>query len=306
VVDAHSLELLETEQGELAVADAGRDQDRPAADLLPALEPDDVMPLAPVERCRLCRDADAGAELLRLDDRPLRELGAGDRRDAQPAEQGLRLLVLLQVDEPVRQPVAGGELPQPSRVRRVPRAHDSEARPELDQDRPAEQVGPQDQVPEHGVPRDELAQALDRHDEHLAGLHHLRGDERGLAGEQVELAHEAAGAVGTEHALLLAPAPLEDRHQAFQDHDEVVVRVALPVQHVAGEGAPPLALLGEGLDLRVVEPRVRPVAVGRLGQRRRPCRLHRFHPAPPSWSRPPPWRPAAAAGGGRPHPCAGC
>ena len=54
--------------------------------------------------------------------------------------------VLLQVDPGVRQPVAGGELAQPAGVRRVPRPDDPDAGHRADQQLPAAQEGPQDEV----------------------------------------------------------------------------------------------------------------------------------------------------------------
>jgi hypothetical protein len=72
-------------------------------------------------------------------------------------EQLLGLPVPLQVDPAVRQQVAGGELEQPLGVGREARADDPEADAELDQDRAADEVGPQHQVAERRVLGDQLA-----------------------------------------------------------------------------------------------------------------------------------------------------
>ena len=63
--------------------------------------------------------------------------------------------------------------------------------PQADQHRAADEERAQDQVAEAGVVRDELAQPLRGDGEDLAGLADDRGEERRLAGEQVELAQEA-------------------------------------------------------------------------------------------------------------------
>src|SRR5437879_1405741 len=62
------------------------------------------------------------------------------RRHAEPLEQRLGGRVVLQVDPGVRYPVAGGELPQPPGVRRVPRTDDPDAG-----HRPDERVPPADE-----------------------------------------------------------------------------------------------------------------------------------------------------------------
>ena len=90
----------------------------------------------------------------------------------------------------------------------------------------------QDQVPEHEIVRDDLAQPLLRDDQHLAGLAHDRGHEHRLTGDQPQLAEEPSRSVDPDH--LLADARLLDhRHLPLQDHEEIAVAVTLPVEHVA-------------------------------------------------------------------------
>ena len=336
-----------------------------------AVQLDHVVPVAPLQRDRLGRDVDAGAELLRLDDGSAGQLRAGDPRgeaqvvldpgrgprlaarrhriqhdggqalrgavdgggqpgragadddqvagdrararveqadaagqlgvarvaqhllpppdhhrrvlglDTQLAEQLLGLLVPLQVDPAVRQEVAGGELQQPPGVGREARADDPEANTELDQDRAADEIGPQHQVAEGRVLGDQLAQALHRHGQDLAGLLDHRRQQRGLVGEQAQLAEEPAGPVHGDHPLGPATLLLDDRHRPREDHEEVVVLVALPVEDLAWPRGSPLAVGGQGLQLLVAQPRVRPLEVRCLGQRRRVGRGHVHHPVPP-------------------------
>jgi hypothetical protein len=78
VVDTSSLELREAWHVELAVAGAGRDQDRPCGYRRPVVERDEVVPVFLLERGRLGRYANSRAELLRLDDRPICQLRARD------------------------------------------------------------------------------------------------------------------------------------------------------------------------------------------------------------------------------------
>jgi hypothetical protein len=68
------------------------------------------------------------------------------RPDPETTEQCLGLLILLRVDPPVRQPVAGGELAQPPGIRRVAGADDPEPCAQANQQRAADQAGPQNQV----------------------------------------------------------------------------------------------------------------------------------------------------------------
>ena len=195
------------------------------------------------------------------------------RSHAELAQQRLRLPGPPRVDPAVRQPVAGRELAQPPRVRRVARADDPEAGAEPDQQRAPEQVGAQDEVAERRVVRRQLAQPLDRHGEHLARLDDHRREERGLAGEQAELAEEAARTV---HARARAsgrrrrrppPCPRGRRRSRSP--------VALAEQHVAGLGAAPLAVARQRFDLPLAQPRERAVAVRRLRRRlRRGRRVH--------------------------------
>jgi hypothetical protein len=70
------------------------------------------------------------------------------RGNAQLAQQALRCEVGLDVDEPVRQPVATGELPQPMGVGGEPGPDDPEPGLLRDHQRPPEEIGPQDLVAE--------------------------------------------------------------------------------------------------------------------------------------------------------------
>ena len=64
-----------------------------------------------------------------------------------------------------------------------------------------------------------------------------RGQEDGLAGQEVQLADEPGGAV-TDH---LVTGRVEDGHLAFEDRDERVASVADAEQHVTDVGGPLLA-----------------------------------------------------------------
>ena len=181
--------------------------------------------------------------------------------DAELAQQRLGVRVLLEVDPVVWQAVARGELADPARVGRVARADDAKARPQPDEHGPAQEERAQDQVAEVRVVGDELAQPFGRHGEDLAVLHDHRGQERSLAGEQIQLAEEAALSVHADRALATAVMALDDRDLARQDHEEVVAGVTLAEEHVAALDATALADRLERRELAVVEPRERAGAV---------------------------------------------
>ena len=196
------------------------------------------------------------------------------RRHTEAVQQRLRFRVLLDIDPAVRQPVACGELTEPSRVRGEARADDLQAGAQPDQELAPQHVGAQDQVPEHRVEQRPLAQPLDRHDEHRARLDDLRREERGLPGQQAQLAEEAARPVHGDEARSGTVA-VADRDLAGEHDEEVVAPVALAEQHLARLGPAPLAVARQRFDLPLSEPRERAVAVRRLRRRlRRGRRVH--------------------------------
>jgi hypothetical protein len=147
----------------------------------------------------------------------------------EPAQERLGLRVLVEVDPAMRQPVAGGEVAQPTRVTRVAGPDDRQPGALADEVPATNQERAHDHVADAGVARHQLTQPLDGHGQDLAGLGGRGGHERRLAGEQTELAEEAAGAVDGQDALLVG-----DRHLAVEDHGQVLQSVALLEQHVAG------------------------------------------------------------------------
>ena len=129
VVDAHALELLETRHVEPAIASPGGDDHRVRDDPRALREFDDVGVLL-AERGGVRGHDDARAELLGLDDRARCELAARDpRREAEVIldprrrsrlQELSRPLVVLDVEPAVRNPDEREEIPQASRVGRVP------------------------------------------------------------------------------------------------------------------------------------------------------------------------------------------
>src|SRR3954471_929731 len=94
------------------------------------------------------------------------------------------------------------------------------------------------------------------------------GEERGLPGEEAQLAEEAPRAVDGDQALVVA-FPLDDGHLALQDDDEGVILGALAEQDLARRRRPRASHRPEAREMLVVEPWVGAVVVGRLGQRGR-------------------------------------
>jgi len=187
------------------------------------------------------------------------------RLDAEAAYELVRLGVGLQVDPPVRQPVARGELAQPPGVGRVARADDPQPRAELDVQRAADQQRPQDQVAQLRVVDDEPAQQVDRDHEHLAGLAGDGGDRDRPPGHLPQLADEAVRAVDRQQAGV-RPGAVEHRHRPGQHHHQVGIDVAGPEQHLVrlDRPGPPAAL--QRADLLGRQPGVRAVQVRRLGK----------------------------------------
>ena len=166
----------------------------------------------------------------------------------------------------MRQPVARRELAQAARVGREPRADDREAGAEADEQLAPQQVGAEHEIGEPAVRQDQRAQALHGHDQHLAGLHDHGAVERVLAGQQAELAEEAARPVDRDDPLVALPELVDDGHQALQDDEEVVAVVALVEQDLPRLDAAPLALGLQPCELLLAEARICAVAVGRLGE----------------------------------------
>ena len=114
----------------------------------------------------------------------------------------------------------------------------------LEQFAPLDEGGEQ-HVGEGAVLEEEAAQrfAVDLDVAHRLGDD--RGEEDGLAGEQVHLAEEAGGAVADD----LAAGRVEDRRLALADRDERVGLVADLEEHVADGSGLLLAVPGEQVEL---------------------------------------------------------
>ena len=82
------------------------------------------------------------------------------RRHTELGEQRLGPGIAVQIEPPVRKPVAGREVPDPAGVRGVPGVDDPQPGPEPNQDRPADQVGAQDEVADALVAGDEFPEPL--------------------------------------------------------------------------------------------------------------------------------------------------
>jgi hypothetical protein len=156
------------------------------------------------------------------------------RRQAELGRHSLGRRVGLEVQPPVREPVAGREVPDPPGVRGVFRADDAQADAEPDQDRAAQQVGTEDEVAERRITVHQVPELADRDREHLARVQGHRGVVGALAGQQAELAEEPAAAVDGDDAFLGRPVPLDRRHLPGQDDEEVAVPVALGEQDIPG------------------------------------------------------------------------
>jgi hypothetical protein len=183
------------------------------------------------------------------------------RLEPELAHERLDPGVLFEVEKAVRKAVAREEHPEPLRVAREARADHSRPCAQPDQERPAREVGTQDQVGEALLVVDQLTQARTGNLQHLPRLDDARGQVNRLTGQQVQLAEKAALAVDSDRLLVRAACVLDDRHLARKDDEEVVARVAIGEQHLSGRDCAPHAVLFEGRDRLVAQPWERTLGV---------------------------------------------
>ncbi len=190
-----------------------------------------------------------------------------DRRlvwlNGKAAEQGLRLVVLLEVDPLMGQAVAGQELAQAPGLGRKPRADQLDPRADADQDRTPGHECAQNHIAEGLVLGDDLAQHIQRNLDHLAPVTDDAGEIEPLADQQAELAEEAVLALDRNDPVLLAVA-LNDRDRSRLDDEEVAAVVARGKQNLAGLDRAQATELAKSRPLIVVETGEGSVTVGRL------------------------------------------
>src|ERR1700675_1231226 len=100
-----------------------------------------------------------------------------------PTAAATRLAEPLRTSPTAKMP---GRLPDPGGVRGVPGADDPQPGPEPNQDRPADQVGAQDEVADALVAGDDFPEPAGRHGEDLALVHGHGGVVGALPGQQAE------------------------------------------------------------------------------------------------------------------------
>ncbi len=159
----------------------------------------------------------------------------------QPLEQDRGLGVGRRVARRVGEAEAFGEVDQAAGLLQVRGPDDLHPDPLhlLQHFAPLDEGGEQ-QVGERGVVEEQAPQRLRGRPRCSASVGHDRGEEDGLAGEQVHLAEEAAGSVADD----LAAGGVENRGLALEDRDERVGLVADPEQLLADRGGALLAVLG--------------------------------------------------------------
>ena len=157
------------------------------------------------------------------------------RAQAHAGQQHADVLGILEVDPGVGQVRTGRERPQRHGLLGVARADDAHGlgRVAVPQELTTGDEGAEDGVGEIGPGAHQVAELLRWDDQHPSGSADPGAEPRPLAGEQAELAEEAALAVAGDDDLLGALAA-HDLGLALQDHDEVVGVVAGTEQHLAG------------------------------------------------------------------------
>lgn len=186
------------------------------------------------------------------------------RTDREAAQQRLGLLVRLQIDPAVRQPVAGGELAQPPGVGRIARADDAETGALPDEEGAAAQAGAQHHITKDGVPGHQVTQLIHGQGEDLAGVPHHGGVEGHLSVQEAEFADEAARAMHTQQAFTGCAVALDDGDRATEDDVERLAPLPLPDQHVTGVNRAPPAMLRQAGHLVVRQAGIGAVDVGGL------------------------------------------
>ena len=174
--------------------------------------------------------------------------------------------ISLQVDEPVREAVANGELPQPLGVAREARPHDPETLASLDEHRSAGQVGTQYDVSELGVVGQKPGQDAHRDGDHLARFHDYRGDEERLAGQQAQLPEKATGSMDPDDLVVLGTSAVDHCHQAAENDIEIAGSIPLAVEALATGDLSAMPFLRQDPHLPLRQPGKGVVVVGRLCQ----------------------------------------
>jgi hypothetical protein len=132
------------------------------------------------------------------------------------------------------QAVSGQDLQQPPRVRVEPRSDQGEPDATLQQGGVAEQESPQEKVAQAGLLGHDPAQLLDRYGQHPARSGGHGAQERPLPGENADLTEELRGTVAGDDSSLRTAVSLDDVGRAGEQHDQVVVLVAVGEQHLTG------------------------------------------------------------------------
>jgi len=127
-----------------------------------------------------------------------------------------------------------GKRAQAHRLRRVARANDADRlrADALAQDLAAREQRVEDRFSELRAPTQQSAELLLGDDEDAAGLRDTAAERAALPGQQVQLADEAAAAVGHDHDGIGAIA-VYHLDVALEDHEEVVGGLTRGEQHFA-------------------------------------------------------------------------
>jgi hypothetical protein len=206
--------------------------------------PDEPRPIA--------RPSSALLGLRRTSPPPVIATGGLLRLDGEPAEQRIRILVVIEVDPLVGHPVSRQKLPQAAGVGREARPDQLDPRSDIDQDRAARHECTEDQVAQRLVLIDDLAELVQGDLDHPACVADDPRQIEPLADEQTELTQEAVVPLDGDDLVLL-PEALDDEHRSRLDDEEVGGLVSRVEQHLAGLDRAQPTELAESRELVLVK-----------------------------------------------------
>ena len=166
--------------------------------------------------------------------------GQVTREDPGPVQDGLRLLVILQIDQPVRQAVGGCKFQEAKGVTAEAGSNDADARARADQQDPALKICPQDGLAHRGVRQHHTAQIVPADLEHFTRLGGHSADKGRLPLDQAQFPEEPSRTVNFEDpragaqlsrlsAAAAACSPSTTTYRALQYDEEISCRSLPPV-----------------------------------------------------------------------------
>ena len=188
------------------------------------------------------------------------------RAHAEFAQQGVGPRLLLEVHEVVRVAIPRHEHAQPPRVGRVARPDHPGTGPDADQPRAPCEERPEHRLRQDGVGVQDIAKPVRGRLDHLPVVDHASRQVHPLARDQVHLAQESPLTVDGDDPLARLAGVAQDRDPAAEQHEEVVVIIALPEEDLALADVPAGPDRLDQRDGVIAQLRERALGVERFGE----------------------------------------